>query len=199
MTQRQPGQGGVETGHQQRGDGHPARGGRQQLAERGKGGDGVAERHGRIDIPLDAPGTLARCPRGADCEQGRSAHVNQEEQHGETDRAEPISGLIIQHTPGQPNACSKGQTQHVELPPGPVDRGGEHAKIQHRKVAEQGDMTALARGGQNRCKKATDGGRDGESSGVLEQGQHERQGDQQRHAGQRDIQAEQAIESSCCV
>ena len=110
--------------------------------------------------------------------------------------AEPISGLIIQHTPGQPNACSKGQTQHVQLPPGPVDRGGEHAKIQHRKVAEQGDMTALARGGQNRCKKATDGGRDGESSSVLEQGQRERQGDQQRHAGQRDIQAEQAIESS---
>ncbi len=105
-----------------------------------------------------------------------------------------ISGLIIQHAPGQSYPGGEGQTQHVELPPGPVDRGGEHAKIQYRKVAEQGDMTALAGGRQNRCEKAADSGRHGESAGVLEQGQRERQGDQQDHAGQRDVEAEQAIE-----
>ncbi|MNF57770.1 hypothetical protein D3C84_393100 [compost metagenome] len=110
--------------------------------------------------------------------QQANGQVHQEKQDQERLGAPQQFRRVGTQAPGETDAEGAGKADQVQQPPGLEPGNGQDAGIEQGEIAEQRDMIAGTRGGQDRRGKAAQRGHAGQGQGVLRNGQNRRE---QRH------------------
>src|SRR5580698_2588840 len=124
-------------------------------------------RHGCTDDerPVDIAAQLRRLP---DREQDGDGNVEDEEQNQEGLGAIEQAAVVVEDTPYRADDERKGKAHEIQRTPRLVPGNHENAHVQYEVVAEQGHVTALPVRRENRRKKPTGYGEDGERLRVLQ-------------------------------
>ena len=119
--------------------------------------------------------------------QDRYQQIEREEQQQERLGGGEVLRAVRQHAPQRADRKCEHEPEHVQHPPRPPPRDREDRRVQHRVVAEQGDVAALPRRQPDRREETGEDAQQRQRDRVLLHRQHAGAGDQ--HDAQRERRA----------